>query len=80
MSERQGYLVDNKGIDASRVSVMTSAADGRKAENYLVPSGANFANDVTGATAVDETVVKPEVRKPLAEKSHAKKALTKKPE
>jgi hypothetical protein len=31
-----------------------------------VPSGATFTADVQGTTAVDETVVKPEVRKPLA--------------
>jgi hypothetical protein len=68
------YLVTEKGIDASRVIVATSAADGRKVENYLVPSGATFSNDVTGTTPVDESVVKPEVRKPLAEKHHAKKA------
>jgi hypothetical protein len=39
-----------------------------------VPSGATFSADVQGTTAVDETVVKPEVRKPLGEKHHHKKA------
>jgi hypothetical protein len=34
-------------------------------EDYLVPAGATFSNDVTGTTPVDETVVKPQVRKPL---------------
>jgi outer membrane protein OmpA-like peptidoglycan-associated protein len=72
------YLVTDKGIDGARVSVATTATDGQKAENYLVPSGATFANDVQGATAVDETAVKPEVRKPLAEKHPAKKAAAKK--
>jgi len=72
------YLVTDKGIDATRVSVATSAADGQKVEDYLVPSGATFSADVTGTTAVDETTVKPEVRKPLAEKHHAKKAAAKK--
>jgi hypothetical protein len=72
------YLVTEKGIDASRVSVATSAADGRKVEDYLVPSGATFADDVQGTTAVNETVVKPVVRKPLAEKKHAKKAAASK--
>jgi outer membrane protein OmpA-like peptidoglycan-associated protein len=70
----KGYLVTDKGIDASRVSVMTSSAEGQKAENYLAPSGAIFANDVTGATAVDETAVKPEVRKPLVKRHPARKA------
>jgi hypothetical protein len=59
------YLVTEKGIDASRVSVMTSAADGQKAEDYLVPAGATFSSDVQGTTPVDENTVKPEVRKPL---------------
>jgi hypothetical protein len=72
------YLVTDKGIDATRVSVATSAADGQKVEDYLVPSGATFANDVTGTTAVDETAVKPEVRKALGEKHPAKKAAAKK--
>jgi hypothetical protein len=72
------YLVTDKGIEASRVSVMTGAADGQKAEDYLVPSGATFSNDVTGATPVDETAVKPQVRKPLGEKHPAKKAAAKK--
>jgi outer membrane protein OmpA-like peptidoglycan-associated protein len=72
------YLVTEKGIEASRVSVATSAADGKKAEDYLVPSGATFSNDVTGTTQVDETAVKPQVRKPLAEKHPARKAAAKK--
>jgi outer membrane protein OmpA-like peptidoglycan-associated protein len=72
------YLVTDKGIDASRVSVATSTADGQKSENYLVPSGATFFNDVAGTSAVDETVVKPEVRRPLGEKHHSKKRVTNK--
>ncbi len=67
------YLVTDKGIDATRVSVATGTADGQKVEDYLVPSGATFANDVTGTTPVNEAAVKPVVRKPLAEKHHAKK-------
>jgi len=68
------YLVTEKGIDASRVSVATSAADGQKVEDYLVPSGANFPSDVRGTTSVDETKMKPQGRKPLAEKKHKKAA------
>jgi outer membrane protein OmpA-like peptidoglycan-associated protein len=60
------YLVTEKGIDASRVSVVTGTADSQKVEDYLVPSGATFTADVVGTTAVDETTVKPQVRKPLA--------------
>jgi hypothetical protein len=68
------YLVTEKGIDASRISVATGTTDGQKVEDYLVPSGATFSSDVAGTTPVDETVVKPVVRKPLAEKHPAKKA------
>jgi len=69
------YLVKEKGIDASRVSAATSAVDGLKVEDYLVPSGASFAADVQGTTPVNETAVKPIVRKPLpTKKHHAKKA------
>ncbi len=67
------YLVTEKGIDASRVSVMTGTTDGQTVEDYLVPAGATFANDVQGTTAVDESTTKPEVRKPLAERPPAKK-------
>jgi hypothetical protein len=62
------YLVADQGIDASRVTVMTTATDGQTVQNYLVPSGANFSSDVTGTTPVDETAVKAEVRKPLGER------------
>ena len=71
------YLVTEKGIDASRISVATGTADGQKVENYLVPSGATFANDVTGTTPVDETIVKAQVRKPLPEKAAPKKKAVK---
>ena len=53
------YLVTEKGIDASRISVWTGTEDAQKVETYLVPAGANFAADVQGTTPVDETVVKP---------------------
>ncbi len=68
------YLVTEQGIDASRISVATGTADGQTEENYLVPSGATFSNDVTGTTPVDESAVKPQVRKPLAERHPQKKA------
>jgi hypothetical protein len=68
------YLVTEQGIDASRISVATGTTDGQTAEDYLVPAGATFASDVTGTTPVDETAVKPQVRKPLPERHAAKKA------
>jgi len=64
------YLVKEKGIDASLVSVTTGTADGRTVEDYLVPSGASFAADVPGTTPVDESAVKPQVHKPMAAKAH----------
>ena len=67
------YLVTEKGIDASRVSVATGSTDGQTVEDYMVPAGATFTNDVQGTTQVDESTVKPEVRKPLAERHPAKK-------
>jgi hypothetical protein len=68
------YLVTEKGIDASRISAATGTTDGQTVEDYLVPAGATFTSDVNGTTAVDETGVKPEVRKPLPERHPAKKA------
>jgi outer membrane protein OmpA-like peptidoglycan-associated protein len=60
------YLVTEKGIDASRISVAIGSTPGQTVEDYLVPAGANFTADVNGTTPVDESKVKPEVRKPLA--------------
>jgi len=67
------YLVTDKGIDASRVIVMTGGTDGQTVEDYLVPSGATFTNDVHGTTPVDESTVKPQVREPLGTHHHHKK-------
>ena len=64
------YLVTEKGIDASRISVATGVADSQNVENYLVPADAVFSADVQGTTPVDEGSVKVEVRKPLAERHH----------
>ncbi len=59
------YLVTEKGIDASRVSVATGTEDSQSVENYLVPAGADFSSDVSGTTSVDESAVKVQKRKPL---------------
>jgi hypothetical protein len=68
------YLVTEQGIDASRISVATGTTDGQTVEDYLVPAGATFSTDVQGTTPVDETAVKPQVRKPLPERHPAKAA------
>jgi outer membrane protein OmpA-like peptidoglycan-associated protein len=71
------YLVKEKGIDPSRISVVTGTADEQTVVPYLVPAGATFTNDVTGTTPVDEAVIAPQPRKPLGAKHHhaAKKAV-----
>jgi outer membrane protein OmpA-like peptidoglycan-associated protein len=68
------YLVTEKGIDASRISVATGTEDGQNVATYLVPGGANFTADVQGTTPVDETAVKPQPRKPLTVHHGHKKA------
>src|SRR5277367_5091166 len=72
----KAYLVTEKGIDASRISVRTGTQSTDEVENYLVPAGASFDSDVPGTTAVDESVVKPQTRVPLGTKPapHHKKA------
>jgi hypothetical protein len=72
----KAYLVTEKGIDASRISVRTGTTGTNEVDNYLVPAGANFDNDFPGTTPVDESVVQPQVRKPLPERhpAHHKKA------
>jgi hypothetical protein len=71
------YLVTEKGIDASRVSVATGTADEQNVEDYLVPAGARFSVDVAGTILVNEAEVKAEPRKALPEK-HAHKKTAKK--
>ncbi|HVT99752.1 MAG TPA: hypothetical protein VHE33_19790 [Acidobacteriaceae bacterium] len=58
----KAYLVTEKGIDASRIQVRTGSNGQNEVENYLVPAGATFDNDVPGATAVDEGAVKAQPR------------------
>ena len=73
----KAYLVDEKGVDASRISVRTGPAGTAQVETYLVPTGANFDTDVTGTTAVDESTVKVQKRVALGARAHhhrAKKA------
>ena len=49
------YLVTEKGIDASRISVYTGSQDGKTVTTTLIPAGATL--DSTGITAVDESAV-----------------------
>ena len=70
----KAYLVTEKGIDASRISVRTGTQGNKEVENYLVPTGATFDSDVQGTTPVDEGTVKVQTRKAAAPKHHKKKA------
>jgi hypothetical protein len=67
------YLITEKGIDASRITVRTGSEDAQEVQNYLVPSGADFATDVPGTAAVDESAVKPQTRKALPTRPEPKK-------
>ena len=69
----KAYLVTEKGIDASRVSVRTGTMGNKEVENYLVPAGATFDSDVQGTTVVDEGTVKVQSRAKAAV-HHKKKA------
>jgi outer membrane protein OmpA-like peptidoglycan-associated protein len=62
------YLVKEKGIDASRISVYTGSQDGKTVTTTLIPSGATL--DSTGITAVDESAV---AAKPARRAHHKKK-------
>jgi hypothetical protein len=65
------YLVTEKGIDASRITVYTGSGTDKKVEDYLVPSGATFS--VEGTTPVSGDV-KAQPRKALPERHHRKAA------
>jgi len=66
------YLTKEQGIDPTRIRVATGTGDDENAQNYLVPAGAHFENDVQGSAPIDEASVKPEDRKPLPERRHNK--------
>jgi outer membrane protein OmpA-like peptidoglycan-associated protein len=59
----KAYLVTEKGVDASRISVYTGSQDGKTVTSTLIPTGATL--DTTGLTPVDESAVKAVARKPL---------------
>ncbi len=60
------YLVTEKGIDASRISVYTGSDDAKTVTTTLVPAGATLST--TGLTPVDESAVKAVPRTPPARK------------
>jgi hypothetical protein len=56
----KAYLVSEKGVDSSRISVYTGTAGTKTASTTLIPAGATL--DMTGLTPVDEEKVKPIAR------------------
>jgi hypothetical protein len=50
------YLVQDKGIDPSRITVYTGSGDSQTVDQFLVPAGATL--NTAGDTPVDETTVK----------------------
>jgi outer membrane protein OmpA-like peptidoglycan-associated protein len=63
----KAYLVGDKGIDASRISVYTGSSSANTVTSTLVPAGANAGSP---GTVVDETAVKAIPRTPV--KKHKK--------
>jgi outer membrane protein OmpA-like peptidoglycan-associated protein len=57
------YLVTEKGIDPSRISVYTGSADAQTVTTTLIPAGATL--NTAGDTAVDESAVKAVPRTPV---------------
>jgi hypothetical protein len=66
------YLVVDKGLDASRISVYTGTAGTDTSATTLIPAGATM--DSTGVTPVDETAVKavPRTAAPAHHHHHSK--------
>ncbi len=54
----KAYLVNDKGIDGSRIMVYTGTAGAKSDSNTLIPAG-SATPDMTGDTPVDESAVKP---------------------
>ncbi len=64
------YLVNDKGIDASRIMVYTGTDDAKTVTTTLIPAGAT--NPAASDTAVDESAVKAVPRTAMKHKKHMK--------
>jgi outer membrane protein OmpA-like peptidoglycan-associated protein len=60
------YLVTEKGIDASRISVYTGSDNGKTVTTTMIPAGATLST--SGLTPVDESAVKAKPRTPPAKR------------
>jgi outer membrane protein OmpA-like peptidoglycan-associated protein len=58
------YLVTEKGIDASRITVYTGSDNGKTVTTTMIPAGATLST--SGLTPVDESAVKAKPRTPPA--------------
>ncbi len=67
----KAYLVKEKGVDASRISVYTGTQDGKTVATTLIPSGATM--DSTGTTPVDESAVMAQPRTAGRGRKHHKR-------
>jgi hypothetical protein len=67
----KSYLVTEKGIDASRISVYTGTAGTKSGATILIPDGATL--DTTGLTPVDESAVKAIPRNAPPPRHHRRK-------
>jgi hypothetical protein len=67
----KAYLVGEKGLDASRISVYTGTAGTKTAATTLIPAGATLST--TGLTPVDESAVKAIPRTAPVVRHHKKK-------
>ncbi len=65
----KAYLVNDKGIDASRILVFTGPAGTKTDSNTLIPTGA-ATPDMSADTPVDESMVHPQRRSAPAHAAH----------
>jgi hypothetical protein len=66
----KNYLTTEKGIDASRITVVTGNEGTQGVEEYLVPTGASYSSTLPNTHPVDEGAVKPQERQPLPTRTH----------
>jgi outer membrane protein OmpA-like peptidoglycan-associated protein len=68
----KAYLVNEKGIDASRIETRTDGTEGAQAEMWIVPNGASFNEPNTEVSNMPTPKARPAHRR--ARKAAAKKA------
>lgn len=73
------YLIHQQGIDPARIEYRLGQAGAMEVDDYLLPPGADFNQDVPGTLLVDPSHIKPEPRILLGHaKQPAKKHLPRK--